>query len=165
MNKTVLLKIMGAEFTTDIAMQVSATILDLKSQIQMLMNVDVERQTLLFKGEELMNHLVLGDFEFGQSPTLVLHITPIAQTKFNILVKFNAQQTRIMVDGATVVADLRAQIARHWGIPLENTALYCGLPVEMKDHLTLSAFNLSEHSEIEVKVKARTGLKVKALTG
>ncbi|KAJ0025259.1 hypothetical protein Pint_08122 [Pistacia integerrima] len=157
MNKTVLLKIIGGGFTTDIAMQASATISDLKSQLKMLMNVDIERQTLMFNGEELMDHQIIGDYEFGQSPTLALDIAPTGKTKFNILVKFGTEQTHIMVDETRVVADLRAEIARHWGIPIENTTLFCGLPMEMKDHLTLSAYNISEHSKIEVKVKARTG--------
>lgn len=157
MNKTVLLKIIGGGFTTDIAMQASATISDLKNQIKMLMNVDEERQTLMFNGEELMNHQIIGDYEFGQSPTLGLDIAPTVKTKFNILVKFCTQRTHIMVDETTVIADLRGEIARHWGIPIENTTLYCGLPMEMEDHLTLSAYKISEHSQIEVKVKARTG--------
>ncbi|KAK1587329.1 hypothetical protein Q3G72_011798 [Acer saccharum] len=154
MAATVLFTITGGEVVPEIEMPVSATVLELKKKIELVLNLKVERQTLRYDNEELNNDQSIAYYDFKKNvATLVLHFKLLSgKPKFNILVKSNREEFNLKVKETTLVAELKKKVEKH-SYSIKYLDLY-HLSTKMDDDdLPLSAYYVSEGSEIDVKHK------------
>ncbi|KAI9164734.1 hypothetical protein LWI28_001051 [Acer negundo] len=154
MAATVLFAITGGEVVPEIEMPVSGTIFELKKKIESVLNLKVERQTLRYDNEELINDRSTAYYDFKKNvATLVLHFKLLSgKQKFNILVKSNREEFNVKVKETTLVAELKNKIEKH-SYSIKYLDFY-HLSTKMDaDDLPLSAYYVSEGSEIKVKHK------------
>ncbi|KAJ7972369.1 Ubiquitin family protein [Quillaja saponaria] len=147
----VLFTIAGGEVVPEIEMPTHGNILDLKQKIEEEMYVPVGRQTLLFNGMELNNNYPI-EYIYQEFVTLNLVVAPLhGQPKINVVVRSPSGEEYVRIKETASVADLRRKIVRLWGIPNEKLILR-HLSKEMRDDLQLSAYYVTEGSEVEVTV-------------
>ncbi|KAJ7976931.1 Ubiquitin domain-containing protein [Quillaja saponaria] len=143
--------ITGGEVVPEIEMPPSATILDLKQRTKEELDVEVDRQTLLYNQMELSNEHPI-EYVYQEFVTLNLVVTPlVGQPKINVVVRSSTAEGFVRIKETYTVADFKRKIERLWGIPTEKIILR-RLSQEMEDNLWLSAYYVNEGSEVEVIV-------------
>ncbi|KAJ4704927.1 Ubiquitin domain-containing protein [Melia azedarach] len=151
----VLLKITGGKFIPEIQVPESITILEVKQQIEVLIKVEVDRQTLKFNNEELKNDKTIADYDIKSSADVALEVTPMpGDPRYDIVVKLSYQDGPVTVRQTSLVAEMRAKVARLWGIPLKNTTLKMGSIMIDDDEAPVSAYYLCPGCVIEAEIKA-----------
>ncbi|KAK3185215.1 hypothetical protein Dsin_032501 [Dipteronia sinensis] len=153
MAATVLFTITGGEVIPEIEMPVSATIFELKKKIESVLNLKVERQTLRHDNEELNNGRTIAYYDFQKNvATLVLHFKPLSgKPKFNITLKDGNEEFNVKVKETTLIGDLIKKIEKCMGCSIKYMNLYhLSTKIEEED-LPITAYYISEGSEIEVK--------------
>ncbi|KAK1568726.1 hypothetical protein Q3G72_027927 [Acer saccharum] len=154
MAAIVLFTITGGEVIPEIEMAVSATILELKKKIKSVLNLKAERQTLRHDNEELNDDRTIVYYDFKKNvATLVLHFKPplSGKPKFDITVKDGDDEFNVKVMETTSIADLIKKIEKCTGYSIKYMNLYhLSTKIEEED-LPITAYYISEGSEIEVK--------------
>ncbi|KAK0606055.1 hypothetical protein LWI29_033678 [Acer saccharum] len=126
-------------------MPVSATVLELKKKIELVLNLKVERQTLRYDNEEINNDQSIAYYDFKKNvATLVLHFKLLSgKPKFNLLVKSNREEFNVKVKETTLVAEVKKKVEKH-SYSIKYLDFY-HLSTKMDDDdLPLSAYYVSE---------------------
>ncbi|KAJ4724372.1 Ubiquitin domain-containing protein [Melia azedarach] len=144
----------GGALVPEIELPTSATVLELKEMLGEVIEILVSRLTLTFNGTVLTDDQVVGEFHWGNFPTLLLlQVEPLpGNPEFLIFVNSNADQTvpvGISVRETTTVDELMVKIEEECGVSAENFTLHY-LGKEMEFNFPLSAYYISPGCEVEM---------------
>lgn len=133
---------------------VSSTILALKQSIQGVLDVEVERQTLQFEGQELQDDYQDRDYDFQPSSRVSLIVAPYPGNE-DLTVQVRTTRRSIIfvtVKETMSVEEFKTLVGRQYGLLQELISL-ARLGVEMQDDSPLSECYLCKDTDVELTVK------------
>lgn len=145
-------RITGGQIVPEIHVNASATVLDLKLEIEKELGVEAERQSLRYNTRELKNHQMIQKYKFRECETLNLRVRPMTERKkVHVLVKQEGANGYVRMRETDSVFHLRKKIEKYWGIPRSIFTLR-RLDKQMDDDMPLIAYYISEDTEVELCV-------------
>lgn len=150
----VLIIITGGQITPEVEVPPTATVLQAKERIEERLNIEVHRQSLWADNIELQNHETVENHVGERYGMLRLSVTPSSLPKCNILLKFPNQSVGyVRIKETCTVDDLRSKIGRRWGIVTSDRITLFHRSTEMLSDRPLSAYYITDDSEVEVKIE------------
>ncbi|KAL9318169.1 hypothetical protein ACSQ67_014686 [Phaseolus vulgaris] len=133
-------------------MSLSDTVFDLKRKILKELDVEIYRQSLWHHNRIMRDHEYMEDYEFRESETLYLTVTPLPpHHKLHVLIKSVGSDGYVRVKETDKVSDLRSKVERYWAVSSHLITLR-RLNVVMENNLPLYAYYVNEDSEIKLYV-------------
>ncbi|KAB2614394.1 hypothetical protein D8674_041351 [Pyrus ussuriensis x Pyrus communis] len=122
-------------------------------------NIKVHKHSLWLYDIELENDQLVGHHIEGEHVTLRLIITPLLPEwpKCSILIKFSNQTSgNVRMRDTSFVPNLKSKTGRRWGfLNTYNIALFHG-STKMMNNRPLSAYDITDGSEVTVKIEIDT---------
>ncbi|KAF5750406.1 hypothetical protein HS088_TW03G00742 [Tripterygium wilfordii] len=153
--ESVKLRITGRFRKPMMTIPMSATVLDLKQEIEAELYVDVEKQILYSEfHQELMddNDRSIESYysnHKGQVTDLMLFQKP-EYKQMDVTVKFESKEADVTVNEGESVGDLKAKIEQLWGIPSEKIMLTYDDIILAVDDLNMWEYYVGEADVIQV---------------
>ena len=133
--------------TFSLCMQTSDTILGVKNQIQALLGISPNAQTLIFAGQSLRNDRTLADHNIRHGSTLHMQCE---FTEIEILIRSSVGPSSFRVTElmpSDTIRALKAQIHLQTGVRPTSQLLIFPFS-ELQDDCTLLDFNIKDGSEV-----------------
>ncbi|GAV81299.1 ubiquitin domain-containing protein [Cephalotus follicularis] len=145
----------GAVVKPRITMPTTATIRQLKEQIEEYTGVPVSRQILTYKyNTKLIDDFTINQYDFSLIPTILLQVEKDPeQMDVNITVTSEAFKVSLKVHQMETVMELKQRIGQMWGIETKDITL-SHISTIMKDDHFLHMYYVIEGSDVKF---TRTG--------
>ncbi|KAA0040256.1 ubiquitin domain-containing protein [Cucumis melo var. makuwa] len=147
---------MGHEFPIEIGNQ--EQIIEIKRKIEQFIGIPIESQTLSVYGCELVDGLVMEDYDQFITEDSRIDLSVVDQiiapsNEFPIAVEFSGQRININIDKTETVHSLKQKIQIIYGLPIQTMSLFHSGMELGEDCQNVSEFGIGEFSEVIVFMK------------